>query len=84
MEKNALKVPHVINYLIQAGLKLIQVLDLREIRQQMGVDCVEDILNWTINRPIWSTKEIVVTSPSDQCEDHWMFVCIQVVHHEAK
>jgi hypothetical protein len=52
MEKITLKAADVINNFIQAVLELIQVMDLSEEQQKMGVYCVEYILDWSINGPI--------------------------------
>ena len=56
MEKIPLKAADVIDNFIQAVLELIQVMDLSEEQQKMGVYCVEYILDWSINRPIGSAK----------------------------
>ena len=65
MEKVTFEAPHVINDLVQAVLKLIQVMYLGEEWQKVGVYCVEYILNWSIDGPIKSTEKIVVAFPSD-------------------
>ncbi len=54
------KIPHkaadVIDNFVQAVLELIQVMDLSEEQQKMGVYCVEYILDWSINGPIRRTE----------------------------
>jgi hypothetical protein len=51
-----LKTIYVINDLIQIRLKHIHVTNLTKKGQEFGVDCIEYIQNWSINRLIWSTK----------------------------
>ncbi len=56
MGKNYLKATNVIDNFVEAVLELIQVMDLSEEQQKMGVYCVEYILNWSINGPIRRTE----------------------------
>ncbi len=51
MEKIPLKAADVIDNFVQAVLELIQVMDLSEEHQKMGVYFVEYILDWSINGP---------------------------------
>ena len=53
MEKIPLKAANVINNFIH---ELNQVMDLSEEQHNMGVYCVEYILNWSINGPIRRTE----------------------------
>ena len=56
MKEILLKALNVIDYLIQSIRELIQVLDLIKEHEEMGMYCIENILDWSINRPIWSAK----------------------------
>ncbi len=56
MEKIPLKADNVIDKFVQAVLELIQVMDLSEEQQKMGVYCVECILDWSINGQIRHTE----------------------------
>jgi len=50
MWKVPLEAPHVTNDLVQAVLKLVQVMNLGEERQKVGVYCVEYVLDWSTNQ----------------------------------
>ncbi len=57
-------------------------MDLSKEHEEIGVYCIENILNWSINRPMWSKEEIAVVCTGDQVKNHR--VGVYGVHHETK
>jgi hypothetical protein len=60
-----------------------QVMDVMHLVRKILLDCVEDILNWTINRVIGSTVDKAVASSNDHLRNDWVAVSDEIVHKET-
>ena len=74
MKKIADEITHLNSNYINFIAEIINVLNIPEEEEQVHMKCVEHILHWSVDGPVWSSEQIPMTATHDQMQENGILV----------
>lgn len=62
---------------------ILDCVDVVHLNSECIFDIIKYIFHWAINWVVWCSEKVAMAVSSNQLKYHGMFVCREVVHHEA-